>query len=49
MERAIAQHRHIIDLWSAGRIDQAEVEISSHVTNVVRLLTVAPSNENAGA
>jgi DNA-binding GntR family transcriptional regulator len=39
MARAIAQHRHIIDLWAAGRLDQATTEISSHVLNVARLLT----------
>jgi DNA-binding GntR family transcriptional regulator len=39
MARAIAQHRHIIDLWAAGRVDQAIAEISSHVVNVARLLT----------
>jgi DNA-binding GntR family transcriptional regulator len=39
MARAIAQHRHIIDLWAAGRLDQATAEISSHVLNVARLLT----------
>ena len=39
MARAIAQHRHIIDLWAAGRLDQATAEISSHVINVARLLT----------
>ena len=41
MARAIAQHRHIIDLWAAGRLDQATEEISSHVLNVARLLTTA--------
>jgi DNA-binding GntR family transcriptional regulator len=39
MAKAIAQHRHIIDLWAAGRVDQATAEISSHVVNVARLLT----------
>jgi DNA-binding GntR family transcriptional regulator len=38
MARAIAQHRHIIDLWAAGRLDQAVAEISLHVRNVERLL-----------
>jgi DNA-binding GntR family transcriptional regulator len=48
MARAIAQHRHIIDLWAAGRIDQATAEISSHVQNVARLLTAvtAPSESS---
>ena len=41
MARAITQHRHIIDLWAAGRLDQATEEISSHVLNVARLLTTA--------
>jgi DNA-binding GntR family transcriptional regulator len=49
MARAIAQHRYIIDLWSAGRIDQATVEIGSHVTNVVRLLTAATAKESSSA
>jgi len=39
MERAIAQHRHIIDLWAAGRVDLAAAEISAHVGNVARTLT----------
>jgi DNA-binding GntR family transcriptional regulator len=39
MGRAIAQHRHIIDLWAAGRLDQATTEIGLHVLNVERLLT----------
>jgi DNA-binding GntR family transcriptional regulator len=39
MARAIAQHRHVIDLWAAGRLDQATAELSSHVVNVARLLT----------
>jgi DNA-binding GntR family transcriptional regulator len=47
MALAIAQHRHIIDLWSAGRVDQAIVEIGAHVTNVVRLLTAATSDANS--
>jgi DNA-binding GntR family transcriptional regulator len=47
--RAIEQHRHIIDLWSAGRVDQAAVELSSHVTFAVRQLAVEPSNENTSA
>jgi DNA-binding GntR family transcriptional regulator len=41
MARAIGQHRHIIDLWAAGRLDQAIAEISSHVLNVARLLTAS--------
>jgi len=49
MERAIAQHRHIIDLWSAGRIDHAAAEISAHVTNVLHVLTGPQPSENAGA
>jgi DNA-binding GntR family transcriptional regulator len=44
MARAIAQHRHIIDLWAAGRLDQATTEISSHVLNVARLLTAIRSD-----
>jgi DNA-binding GntR family transcriptional regulator len=45
MARAIAQHRHIVDLWAAGRVDQATVEISSHVSNVARLLAAIQSAE----
>jgi DNA-binding GntR family transcriptional regulator len=39
MARAIAQHRHVIDLWAAGRLDQAIAELGSHVVNVAGLLT----------
>ena len=41
MARAIAQHRHIIDLWAAGRVDGAAAELGTHVGNVERLLTAA--------
>jgi DNA-binding GntR family transcriptional regulator len=49
MARAIAQHRHIIDLWAANRLDQATIEIKSHVLNVARLLTVACADGSATA
>jgi DNA-binding GntR family transcriptional regulator len=39
MARAITQHRHIIDLWAAGRVDGAVAELGTHVGNVERLLT----------
>jgi DNA-binding GntR family transcriptional regulator len=41
MARAITQHRHIIDLWAAGRIETAAAELGAHVGNVERLLTAA--------
>jgi len=41
MARAITQHRHIIDLWAAGRVDSAATELETHVGNVERLLTSA--------
>src|SRR5262245_34788803 len=34
MSRAITQHRRIVDLWAAGRLDQAAAELGSHVLNV---------------
>jgi DNA-binding GntR family transcriptional regulator len=49
MARAIAQHRHIIDLWAAGRIDQATAEIGSHVLNVARLLTAIQTDRSSTA
>jgi DNA-binding GntR family transcriptional regulator len=49
MARAIAQHRHIIDLWAAGRLHQATTEISSHVLNVARLLTAIRSDHASTA
>jgi DNA-binding GntR family transcriptional regulator len=49
MARAIAQHRHIIDLWAVGRIDQTTTEISSHVLNVARLLTAIRGNRTSTA
>ena len=49
MARAIAQHRHIIDLWAAGRLDQATVEIGSHVLNVARLLTAIGAEQTSTA
>jgi DNA-binding GntR family transcriptional regulator len=39
MARAIVQHRHIIDLWAAGRLEQAVTEIGAHMLNVAQLLT----------
>jgi DNA-binding GntR family transcriptional regulator len=45
MARAIAQHRHIIDLWAAGRLDHATTEIGSHVLNVARLLTAISAGQ----
>lgn len=38
MAAAIAQHRYVIDLWAAGRLDQAVSELGQHVRNVERLL-----------
>jgi DNA-binding GntR family transcriptional regulator len=49
MARAIAQHRHIIDLWAVGRLDQATAEISSHVLNVARLLTAVGADRTSTA
>jgi DNA-binding GntR family transcriptional regulator len=49
MARAIAQHRHIIDLWAAGRLDQATAEIGSHVLNVARLLTAIGADQTSTA
>jgi DNA-binding GntR family transcriptional regulator len=49
MARAIAQHRHIIDLWAAGRLDRATTEISSHVLNVERLLTAIGADQASTA
>jgi DNA-binding GntR family transcriptional regulator len=49
MARAIAQHRHIVDLWAAGRLEQATAEISSHVLNVARLLTAIRTDSTATA
>jgi len=49
MARAIAQHRHIIDLWAAGRLDQATTAISSHVLNVARLLTAVRVEQSSTA
>jgi DNA-binding GntR family transcriptional regulator len=49
MARAIAQHRHIIDLWAAGRLDQATMEIGSHVLNVARLLTAIGADQASTA
>ena len=37
--QAIAQHRRIVDLCAAGRVDEAVAQISGHVGNVERLLT----------
>jgi DNA-binding GntR family transcriptional regulator len=45
MARAITQHRHVIDLWAAGRLDQAIAELGSHVVNVAGLLTAGVSVE----
>ena len=39
MAGAIAQHRRIVDLWVAGRIEAAAAELAAHVGNVERLLT----------
>jgi DNA-binding GntR family transcriptional regulator len=49
MARAIAQHRHIIDLWAAGRVDQATREISAHVGNVAHLLAAAQAARTSTA
>jgi DNA-binding GntR family transcriptional regulator len=49
MARAIAQHRHIIDLWAVGRLDQATAEISSHVLNVARLITAIRTDRTSTA
>jgi DNA-binding GntR family transcriptional regulator len=49
MARAIAQHRHIIDLWAAGRLDQATAEIGSHVLNVARLFTAIGADQTSTA
>ena len=47
MARAIGQHRHIVDLWAAGRLDQASAEIGSHVLNVARLLTAVGAGQTS--
>ena len=49
MARAIAQHRRIIDLWAAGRIDQATAEINSHVVNVAQLLMTIDADRTSTA
>jgi DNA-binding GntR family transcriptional regulator len=49
MARAIAQHRHIVDLWAAGRVEQAAAELSSHVGNVARLLTAIRADDASTA
>jgi DNA-binding GntR family transcriptional regulator len=49
MANAIAQHRHIVDLWAAGRLDQAVTEIRAHVVTVARLLTSTPLNDTSTA
>jgi DNA-binding GntR family transcriptional regulator len=49
MARAIAQHRHIIDLWAAGRVNQAVEEIGSHVLNVARLLMTIHNSDASSA
>jgi DNA-binding GntR family transcriptional regulator len=49
MARAIAQHRHIIDLWAVGRLDQATAEISPHVLNVARLITAIRTDRTSTA
>ncbi len=36
--RAIGQHRRIVDLLAAGRLEKAVLELGSHVNNVERLL-----------
>ena len=36
--RAIDQHRRIVDLWAAGRIETAATELAVHVSGVERLL-----------
>ena len=49
MARAIVQHRHIIDLAAAGRIEQAAAEIASHVSNVARLLAAMERDATSAA
>ncbi len=39
MSRALAQHRHILDLWLARRADRAIDELAAHLDNVERLLS----------
>lgn len=47
MARAIAQHRRIVDLWAAGRVEEAANELTAHVSNVERLLTALNRAETA--
>lgn len=52
MARAIDQHRRIVDLWAAGRIDTAAAELAVHVSGVERLLSAVGNkelNKHAGA
>jgi len=44
MARAIEQHRHIVDLWAAGRIDHAATELAAHFVHVERLLSAVGAN-----
>ncbi|RAI45632.1 GntR family transcriptional regulator [Rhodoplanes roseus] len=43
MARAIAQHRMIVDLWAAGRSEDAAAQLHAHVGHVERLLTAVRS------
>lgn len=50
MRKALTQHRRIIDLAAAGRIEDAALEIEDHVSNVNRVLDrVRTANKEAGA
>lgn len=45
--RAINQHRRIVDLLAAGRMDAAVAELSAHVNNVERLLNAIEGKADA--
>lgn len=49
MSAAIVQHRFVIDLWAAGRVEQATEELGSHVRHVERLLTAIGAPAPAAA
>ena len=46
---AIAQHRRIIDLCAADRVDQAVAEVTAHVVRVEELLLADDPPGNSGA
>jgi DNA-binding GntR family transcriptional regulator len=45
MAAAIMQHRHVVDLWAAGRVEKSINELGLHVRNVERLLLAVEAPE----